>query len=210
MLPSQLYYHAFSSHLRSLRDAGKRVSLLSLDPGVIRSGFAVCADVFGSHGPGKGVVGAGFVVCPPRSFSTPGSRYDLISHVVGRLALRHGVCGVIVGWPLNPYGGRGGAECIFAEGLAQSLKDDLVPLQGRVLRWDERGSSVAARSALREARALERGTRLGGGARLASTNVVSLSSGGRGGLPREVAGRAVDEAAARVILSSFLGSLEEI
>lgn len=118
--------------------------------------------------------------------------------VAGRLVARHGVCGVLVGHPLDPLGGRSGAECEFAEALAASLEDSLLRTeQGGsapaaccpVLLWDERGSSVQAREALRRARLEAR----------------------RGAFPREALPRAlggkVDQAAAGVILQSFLGTL---
>jgi len=191
---------SFAAHLRSLDKSGRRVALLSLDPGITRSGFAVCENVF-SRGSPRVTVGAGFVACPPQRFPTQQSRFELFTYVIDRLVQRHGACGLVVGWPLDPGGGRGGPECVFAEALATALCSNSELLRGKVLLWDERGSTAAARGFLREARARERGVRLGGGVHLASTNIASAS---RGRLPREVAGRVVDEASAVFILNSFL------
>ncbi len=105
-----------------------------------------------------------------------------------RLAAAHGARGVVVGHPLDPLGGRSGAACAFAEALAARLQAAAGSGSGgpAVLLWDERGSSVRARQGLRSARLAQRG-----GARP------------RAHLPAALGGQ-VDQAAATVILESFL------
>ena len=173
------------------------MALLSLDPGLRRCGYALCRDA--RRGGGAGVEALGWVTsaggaapapapAPPPAPLPPAAERALAlpAAVALRLAAAHGARGVVVGHPLDPLGGRSGAACAFAEALAARLQAAASSGGPAVLLWDERGSSVRARQGLRSARLAQRG-----GARP------------RAHLPAALGGQ-VDQAAATVILESFL------
>jgi RNase H-fold protein (predicted Holliday junction resolvase) len=178
--------------MRAAAAPGAPLALLSIDPGLRRCGYALCRDARAARG-GGAVEALGWVTsasaaapAPAPAPLPPAERALALQAAVAlRLAAAHGARGVVVGHPLDPLGGRSGAACAFAEALAARLQ--AAGSGGpAVLLWDERGSSVRARQGLRSARLAQRG-----GARPSAP------------LPAALGGK-VDQAAACVILSSFL------
>jgi len=87
----------------------------------------------------------GTVASPLLVLAHTDRRRDLAE--VARLATSHGVARIVVGWPRNMDGTRGGAAR-RAEAFAASLRRAIgVPID----LWDERLSTVAADRTLREA-----------------------------------------------------------
>ena len=168
------------------------VSLLGIDPGSLKCGFSVRR--VGEVSPVRlGIARA------PRA-SSPSERADIFARVTAELVAKHGVRGIIMGWPnvemsQGVGGGSSGAKSgvgdaaaagAHARALASALSiiAPMLPL----LLWDEHGSSVLARADERIARAK-----------------ASLGSRANRALPRNLA---VDDAAAMVILQSYINATE--
>lgn len=148
--------------------------LLALDVGSLKVGFAMSSPRGGAP---PLVEGLGWVRAPPRLAGAP-ARSAYFAAVAAELASRHDAGGALLGWPLLPTGAPG-ASCaaVLAVRDALAASAPLLPL----LLWDERGSTVAGRAALRAVR-------------------------GGGPLPPEWRGGRVDEAAAVQILRSFFAA----
>ncbi len=168
----------------SLLPAASRI--LALDIGALKVGFAISAPARAGAGcAGAGCAGAGaaaplveglgFVRAPPHVVGAP-ARAAYFAAVAAALASRHGAGGALLGWPLLPTGAPG-PSCAAVAAVRDALARAAPHLP--LLLWDERGSSVAGRAALRAAR-------------------------GGGPLPTEWRSGRVDEAAAMAILRSFL------
>ena len=170
------------------------VSLLGIDPGSLKCGFSVRPG--GDLSPQRlGIARA------PRA-SSPSERADIFARVTAELVAKHGVRGIIMGWPnvgMSPHvipGGVGASSVnsgigdaaagAHARALASALSiiAPMLPL----LLWDEHGSSVLARADERTARAK-----------------ASFGSRANRALPRNLA---VDDAAAMVILQSYIDATE--
>ena len=115
--------------------------LLSLDPGILKCGYAVGA-CSGAASRSLGVARA------PRG-SSPAAAAALFAHVAFSLARTHGAGGFIVGSPGDDVAGGAAARHVCA---ALST----APAQLPILPWDERGSTVAARAMMRDAAAVAR------------------------------------------------------
>lgn len=102
------------------------------------------------------------------------------------------VGGLVLGWPVDPTGRDDTPECRRVRAFLGQLRAAGV-LAPAVL-WDERGSTAAARGALREAAA---------GASAASRDNRRRTTARKATVPHELRGR-VDGLAAAAILRSFL------
>ncbi len=166
-------------------------SLLGIDPGSLKCGFSVRR--VGEVSPIRlGIARA------PRA-SSPSERADIFARVTAELVAKHGVRGIIMGWPnvemsqdvgdsSSAKSGVGDAAAAGAHARALASALSIIAPMLPLLLWDEHGSSVLARADERVARAK-----------------ASLGSRANRALPRNLA---VDDAAAMVILQSYIDVTE--
>lgn len=117
---------------------------------------------------------------------------------------KHNAGWIVLGWPLDPFG-REGPECDLARGFIARLR--AAGLTQPILLWDERNSSVVARSRLRQesaSRTMNRAGRSGGDDGLGESG-ITMALRSRQAAARTLAPEQrskVDEEAALVILQS--------
>lgn len=111
------------------------------------------------------------------------------------LAAHPRVGGIVLGWPVDPHGGRT-PECVMVETFAMRLGAAGVAVP--ISLWDERGTSAAARAVLRQQLAERHFWRTGAGARDDGARMRKRVQR----LPIEHASK-VDEMAAVILLQGF-------